>query len=139
GQIVKKQLQDVGIDMDIHLSKDAQGVQDIASRQWDVYIGGCPDPMVHNFFVKSIFFYGKSPYVISKDAIFDAALEDMAMTLDSGQRIAKARSIDKRLQDEALGIFMYQRIKTYGVNKKVHFVPSVTGMSYFFRATKEAR
>lgn len=137
GKIIKKQLMDVGIEMEIHLSKDANGVQDIASRSWDMYVGGCPDPMVHSFFIQSIFFYSKSPYALSKNPYYDSLLEGMAMTLDPDERKKKARLLNQYLYNEVLGSFIYQRIKTYGVSNKIEFTPYVTGMAYFFSVSKE--
>ena len=56
----------------------------------------------------------------------------MATTLDVKEQDRAAKELDRYIHDEALGVFTYQRVKTYGVRNGVHFVPYVTGMPYFF-------
>jgi hypothetical protein len=35
--------------------------------------------------------------------------------------------LDRYVHDQALSLFTYQRIRTYGLSGRVRFVPSITG------------
>jgi ABC-type transport system substrate-binding protein len=59
-------------------------------------------------------------------------MRQMTTTLDRGKQESAGRQLDRYVHEEALSLFTYQRIKTYGVSKSVRFVPTVTGMSYYY-------
>lgn len=130
-KIVKKQLERIGINLKITLTTDSTILADASSKKWDLVMAACPDPMCHAFFIQSIVLYSKSPYAQSKNEKFDSLLEDMAMTLDKKERNQKAMKLDRMIYDEALSIFTCQRIKTYGVSRRIKFRPPVTGMPHF--------
>jgi peptide/nickel transport system substrate-binding protein len=134
--VVKSYLERIGVNLKITTTTDANIVQDIASKPWDILFGGCPDPMVHSFFIQSIILYSKSPYAICQNPAFDQRLEEMMTTLDDVGRAKKARNLDRYMYDNNLGIFTYQRIKTYGVAKNVVFIPPLTGMPHFYNTEK---
>ncbi len=133
-RIIAKQLSAINIVVEITVTTDADILKDTKSESWDILFGALPDPMCHSYFIQSITLYSKSPYSLGKVDKFDKLLEDMVVTIDIKEREQKEQAIDKFIYDEALGIFTYQRIKTYGVNLKVDFNPSVTGMPHFFTA-----
>jgi hypothetical protein len=62
---------------------------------------------------------------------------DALTALDPVEQEKKFCALVRYVHDEALGIFTYQRIKTYGVSRRVRFVPSVTGMAHFVDTTLE--
>ena len=131
-QIIAKQLEKVGIRLDLHKTTDATVIHDIQSQTWDFTFGGCPDPLLHTFFLDFIFLSSGSPYSIHKNAAFDQLLQKMVSTVDPQQQNRAGMELDRYVHEEALGVFTYQRIKTYGVRNGVQFVPSVTGMPYFY-------
>lgn len=131
-RVIAAQLKRVGIDVDVHLTTDATVIQDIQSRPWDFTFGGCPDPLAHSFFIPWIFLSSSSPYSITRSAEYDRRLDRMVTTLDPEEQERAGRELDRFIHDEALGIFTYQRVKTYGVRRGVRFVPWVTGMPYFY-------
>lgn len=135
-KIIEEQLRRIGVKLDIHLITDAEVVQALTGGHWDVFIAGCPDPMAHSYFIQSIYLYGSSPYRVAKNPAYDERLERMAAALDDGRRRTIAAELDRYVHDEALLLFLYQRIKTYGVRKGVEFAPSITGMPYFFDVRK---
>jgi ABC-type transport system substrate-binding protein len=110
---------------------DANAIPTIQRGGVDLALGGIPDPMAHSYFLESLLLYSKSPYSLYKDPAFDKELEGMVATLDPIEREKKARQLNDMIYDQALGLFTYQRIKTYGVSRDVQFIPSITGMSYF--------
>lgn len=136
-RIIASQLRQVGIRLDAQRTTDADVIRDIQKKRWDFTFGGCPDPLAHSFFVQFIFLSGLSPYSILKDPAFDRMLAAMVGTLDPRKQDRAGRKLDRYVHDEALGVFTYQRIKTYGVNRRIHFIPSVTGMPDFFRSFPE--
>ncbi|MBI5246263.1 MAG: ABC transporter substrate-binding protein [Elusimicrobia bacterium] len=135
-KIVGGQLAKIGVVLDAHLITDAEVVRALTNDKWDVFIAGCPDPMAHSYFIQSVYLYGRSPYRVADNPAYDALLERMVATLDDGKRRELAEDLDRYMYDEALLIFLYQRIKTYGVGKGVDFVPAITGMPYFFGVGK---
>ncbi|OGR84797.1 MAG: hypothetical protein A2901_06235 [Elusimicrobia bacterium RIFCSPLOWO2_01_FULL_54_10] len=134
--IIRRQFEAVGIGVSAVSTDDSRVIQDIGLKTWDLVVGGCPDPMVHSYFILCLILHSRSPYSIADYPEFDRRLEDMATTLDSEDRNRKARALDRFVYDESLTLFTYQRIKTYGVNRKVKFYPSVTGMPHFFSIEK---
>lgn len=130
-KIIKKQLESVGVTLNIKLTTDSSILADASSKSWDMVMAACPDPMSHSFFIQSIVLYSKSPYSQSRNEKFDSLLENMVMTLDEGERKKKAIALDRLIYDEAWSLFTYQRLKTYGVSRHVRFIPPVTGMPHF--------
>ncbi len=130
-RIIGKQLERVGISLDIHKSPDSSLSQDIQFGSWDFTIGGCPDPLSHSFFVQSIFLFSKSPFSIMRNPAYDDKLMRMVSTLDLAEQQRLGMELDRYLHDQALSIFTYQKIRTYGVSKSVDFIPSITGVPYF--------
>lgn len=131
-RILSRQLAKVGVEMDVgSVMTDADAIRSIQAGGWDLAIGGIPDPMAHSYFLQSLLLYSRSPYSLHRDPDFDRELEAMVLALDPAEREAKARALDRRIHEQALGLFTYQRVKTYGVSRRVRFTPSVTGMPYF--------
>ncbi len=137
-KIVAAQLRKVGIELETRPTTDAEVISDIQKRIWDFTFGGCPDPLAHSFFIQFIFLSSRSPYSITKDPVFDALLKKMVATLDPAEQDRVGAELDRRVHDQALGVFTYQRVKTYGVRKSVQFVPAVTGMPDFSRSSPDA-
>ena len=135
-KIIGEHLAKVGVTLDPHLVTDADVVKTLTGERWDMFIAGCPDPMAHSYFIQSIYLYGHSPYRVANNPSYDALLEGMAAELDNDRRRELAESLDRYMYDEALLLFLYQRVKTYGVRKGVEFLPSITGMPYFFGVSK---
>jgi peptide/nickel transport system substrate-binding protein len=135
-KIIAEQLGRIGIKLESRSVADAEMIPTLNSVGWDLFISDCPDPMAHSYFIQSIFLSGTSPYSLGKNAAYDVMLQRMASTLDDDHRRALAEELDRYIYDEALLLFLYQRIKTYGVRSGVHFSPSITGMPYFFQVTK---
>lgn len=130
-QIIATELEKVGIHVDVHPTTDATVIQDIASRPWDFTFGGCPDPLAHTFFIQFLFLSSLSPYSVTRSPEFDRRLDQMISTLDPDAQQRAGVELDRYVHDQALSVFTYQRLKTYGVSRRIHFVPSVTGMPYF--------
>jgi peptide/nickel transport system substrate-binding protein len=130
-QILAKQLERVGIRLEVHKSPDATLSQDIQKGDWDFTFGGCPDPLAHSFFVQSIFLYSHSPFSIMRSPEYDHLLDRMVATLDPGEQQRIGMEVDRYIYEQSLSPFTYQKIRIYGVNRGVEFEPSVTGMPYF--------
>lgn len=131
-RLISKQLKKIGIELDMTRTTDSSVISDIQHGAWDFTFGGCPDPLAHSYFIQFIFLSSLSPYSIHKDAAYERLLQGMAGTLDPKEQDAAGRALDRFMHEQALGVFTYQRIKTYGVRAGVRFVPYVTGMPYFF-------
>lgn len=130
-KIIAAQLARLGIQLDIAWTTDGQAVYDMAKKPWDWIFAGCPDPMSHSYFVQFIFLSSLSPFSVTKDSHYDELMADMIATLDSAQHRKKGEDLDAYIYQQALSLFTYQRIKTYGVRNGVTFVPGITGMPYF--------
>lgn len=132
-KIMRANFSDIGVEMNFFETNDAKILEDSKRQVWDLSISACPNPMAHTFFIQSIMFYSKSPFSLAKNEKFDAMLEEMMTTLDSEQREIKARSIDRYVYEQSLGLFTYQRRRTFATkNKKIKFVPPITGMPHFY-------
>jgi peptide/nickel transport system substrate-binding protein len=129
-KIIAQQLSLLGIEVLITPTTDGQAVIDMSRRQWDWVFAGCPDPMSHSFFIQSIFLSSLSPFSVTKDARYDELLAAMVGAVDPAEQQAAGEELDAYTHANALSLFTYQRIKTYGVRNGVSFVPTVTGMPY---------
>lgn len=135
--VVAKNLERVGIRTETRLFTDAELTKVLNSdKNWDVVFGGCPDPMVHSYFIQSIFLHSRSPFSISLNPAYDRMLEDMLATVDPAKRRLKAEQLNRTIHEEFLVLPLYQRIKTYGLRRGVEFTPYVTGMPHLFAVTK---
>lgn len=129
--ILAHQLKRVGVELETRVFADADLPRALAAERWDMFLAGCPDPMAHSYFIQSIFLFSQSPYRVSLNPEYDRRMTAMAGALDAAERTALARELDAYVRDEALLLFLYQRIKTYGVRKGIVFRPTITGMPYF--------
>lgn len=135
-RIIARQLKEVGIELDIYaVTTDANVIHDMASKDFDLGIAALPDVMGHIFFLQSIMIYSKSPFSIHRDPDYDRLLESMVVELDPVKHEEAAKSLDRYVHDQALSLFTYQRIRTYGVSKKIQFIPHMTGNLNFCNVT----
>jgi peptide/nickel transport system substrate-binding protein len=132
---IKAQLEEnIDVKLDVHVFADADVIKALQSEEWDLAIAGLPDTWGSMFFLSSIFLYSRSPFSLTHSPDFDKKLEAMMMILDDKERDLYGKELDSYIYNQALGLFTFQRIKTYGVNERLRFIPSVTGVHYFFRA-----
>ena len=134
-RILKAQWKKAGVELDYAVKNEGDLINEIRKASLDMAFGGCPDPMAHVFFIQSISLFSQSPFSFIKDPEYDRRLIEMVSTLDEDERTLRARQLDRYVHDQALSVFTYQKIKTYGVRRDVRFEPYVTGMPYFFGAS----
>jgi peptide/nickel transport system substrate-binding protein len=133
--ILAAQLKQIGVQLDVKAAlSDAEVMGGIQSEKWDVTIGALPDPMCHSFFAQSILLFSQSPFSVHKNPEFDQKLGMMMTQLDPGLRTKLGQELDAYVHENALSLFTYQKVKTYGLNRKVRFEPYISGMPYFFSA-----
>ena len=131
-RIIAAQLKDIGVHLDIQaIDSDAEVLRTLQSQQWDLGIAGIADPMCHSFFTQSLLLFSKSPFSLARDPGFDRRLVQMVQTLEPERRLQLARELDRYVHEQALSLFTYQKIKTYGIRAGVRFTPCVSGMPYF--------
>ncbi|MGQ0644511.1 MAG: ABC transporter substrate-binding protein, partial [Elusimicrobiota bacterium] len=136
--VLKENLKKVGIQLDIYkVTTDAENIKHMASKNMDLGISGFPDIMGHIFFPQSILFYSKSPFSLHSDPQYDKRLEDMVAELDPAKHEKLAQELDAYVHDQALAIFTYQQIRTYGVATSLNFTPAVTSRLYCNRIKVE--
>lgn len=131
-KILGRQLEKVGIVLDAVTGTESDLFRLFKEQEWDLGIAGVPDPTGHSSFIQSILLYSRSPYSIFKSTEFDRRMEDVSSTLAEAEQETKGRALDRYMYDNALSLFTYQRVKTYGVSRRVRFTPYVTGMPHFF-------
>lgn len=126
--IIKAHWKRIGVELTYEVKNEGEFINEVKTADLDLAFGGSPDPMGHTFFIQSICFYSQSPYSIAEDPQLDKLLIEMVTTIDDGKRATLSKSLDKYIHDNALGIFTYQRIKTYAVRKGIMFTPYASGM-----------
>jgi peptide/nickel transport system substrate-binding protein len=132
--IISEQLRAAGIELDISaVTTDADTIKDMASKDIDIGISAFPDVLGHIFFIQSIMLYSKSPFSLHHNQEYDHLLEALVTEMDPGKHEQRAKRLDRLVHEQALSLFTYQRIRTYGVSRKCKFVPSVTGRPHFYR------
>lgn len=135
--IIARQLAEVGAVVDVTTTTDTEAVRDMTKERWDWIFAGCPDPIGHSFFVQFIFLSSLSPFSVTGDPGYDARLARMVAATEPARQAQLGRELDRYVYEEALSVFTYQRIKTYGVRNGIRFTPTVTGMPYFFLTRPE--
>jgi peptide/nickel transport system substrate-binding protein len=132
GQILAEQLRRIGARMRLTGSTDAELFELFKDKdRWDMAFGDCPDPMLHSFFIRSIFLAGSSPFTLSADAGIDARLAKLVTTLDPDAQRAISEELDAYIHSEYLAVPTFERVRTYGVRRGVVFTPYVSGTPYF--------
>ncbi|MBI4351628.1 MAG: hypothetical protein HY550_09330 [Elusimicrobia bacterium] len=133
-RIVAADLKRIGVKARITPVSDADMIREFRSGRYDMFIGSCPDPLGHSYFVQSIVLLSGSPYAWGGDARFDAALARMASAVDPAESERLARENDRYVYDNAMSIFTYQKNTVYGFARELTFLPYVTGMPNFYSA-----
>lgn len=132
-RIIAAHLARIGVHMEIQaVYTDDELIQGLASEEWDMAIGALPDPMAHSYFGQSVLLFSQSPFSLNDNEEFDRRLIEMVQTLDPEKREQLGRELDAFVHDQALSLFTYQKVKTYGLRSDVRFAPYVTGMPYYF-------
>ncbi len=130
--ILDKQLQRVGIHLDLKVVPNAEVMARLQAEEWDMGISAFSNGLAHIAFPLSILFYSRSPYSLLHSPEFDGKFEEASGTLDPAEQEKKFQALDRYVYDEALGLPTYQKINIYGVSKRVHFVPYMTGIPQYF-------
>lgn len=134
-KILAAQWKRIGVKLSYNLMTDAEMHERFRDPQYDLGIGDTQNPMCHSYFISAIMFYSKSPFSLGRDPELDSQLEAMASTIDDAKRAELTKSLNRYIQSEALSVFTYQKIQTYGILPGVSFDHYVSGMPYFFAAT----
>ena len=90
--------------------------------------------MVHSFFIQAIILFSQSPFSVMKDIKYDEMLTNLVSSLSDSDQLTKGQQLQRYIYEHALGLFTYQRIRTYGMRKDLLFEPYVTAMPYFHSA-----
>lgn len=128
--ILRENLAKVGIELEIENVSGGELVQKMASKDFDLGITGFSDILGHVFFPQSVLFYSKSPFSLISDPEYDEKLEAMVMELDMEKHVVLAKALDRYVHDQALSIFTYQQIRTFGASEFVDFQPTVVNRLY---------
>jgi len=130
--IIAKQLEKIGITVSVTVAaSDLDVMSALQKGDWDMGIAALPDPMAHSFFIQSLVLYSRSPFSLHHDPGYDKKMEQMVSELDPEKQDKLGQELDKYIFDEALCLFTFQRIRTYGVSRRLRFRPSITGNNYF--------
>ncbi len=137
-RIIKKQLESIGFDVQLHIFPEGKAVRAFKTGTWHMGMATFPSPTAHVSFSHELLFHSKSYFSLHHDPAFDKSLEEATMILDPRKSELAFRELEKLVHEEALGLFLYQRIKTYGVRRRVRFRPYLTGMPHFSDALSMA-
>lgn len=133
-RIAKKQLEAIGFDVQLHIFPEGAAVEAFKKGTWNFGMSTFPSPTAHVSFSEGLLFYSKSYFSLHHDPVFDQAFEKATMVLDQKESEQAFKNLEKKAHDDALGLFLYRRIKTYGVRRRVKFRPYLTGMPHFVDA-----
>ncbi|MBL8023640.1 MAG: ABC transporter substrate-binding protein [Elusimicrobia bacterium] len=130
-RIAKKQLEAIGINAVLHVFPDGDAVEEFKKGTWNLGMATFPSPTAHVSFSEGLLFYSKSHFSMHKDPSFDSAFEKAMMILDSKESDLAFQEIERKVHEDALGMFLYRRIKTYAVSQRINFRPYLTGMPHY--------
>ncbi len=139
-KILSTHLERVGVKLDMTEVADAELFEYLKNRdQWDILLADCPDPMYSAFFIPAAFLSSQSPFSLCPNPALDERLGKIVGTLDPQGQENLFREMDDHIFNEALCLFTYQRIRTYGLRRGVRFTPHTSGMSYFHTVSFEEK
>ena len=133
-RIIKKQLEAIGIDVGIHVFPEGEAISAFKSQPWNLGLTTLPSPIAHVAFPMGLFFYSNSFFSMHHDPIFDRMYEKATSIMDPAESEKAFQELERKVYDDALGVFLYRRIKTYAVSRRVRFSPYLTGMPHFVDA-----
>lgn len=133
-KMVAADLKRVGVDVRITQVSDADMIGEFKSGRYGMFIGSCPDPLSHSYFIQGIVLFSKSPYAWGGDRNFDDRLIRMVAAADPAESERLALENDRYVYDNAMSIFTYQKMLVSAFDKTLYFEPYITGAPYFFRA-----
>ncbi|MBI3288315.1 MAG: ABC transporter substrate-binding protein [Elusimicrobia bacterium] len=87
-----------------------------------------PNPTAHMYFLPGVCFYSRSLFSRLKSPEFDGLYERLLRAVDPAEHRRLARELDAWIYREALGVFTYQKIRTYAANRKLELDIPVTGI-----------
>jgi peptide/nickel transport system substrate-binding protein len=130
-RIAKKQLEAIGINVNLHVFPEGGAVEEFKKGTWNLGMATFPSPTAHVSFSEGLLFYSKSHFSMHNDPSFDRAFEKAMMILDPKESAEAFQKLERKVYDEALGMFLYRRIKTYAVSRRIKFRPYLTGMPHY--------
>lgn len=131
GRMIKNYFEQIGLKVDL----DVQPIKEVSRiinenlvHSYDIFSNQAPDPLAHICFLASICFHSQSPLSAGGFHGFDERYRQMMTSHDPLEHERLARELDRWIHDEALGIFTYQRIRTFGMRKELKLPHHFTGM-----------
>lgn len=132
--IVRSEWQKIGVEATVVvLSLQEMMGQLIAARDGKPFDYGvaanlAPNPTAHMCFLPGVCFYSRSFASLLKSPEFDRMYEALVGTVDPAKQLELAQKLDAWIYEEALGVFSYQKIRTYALNKNLEIDIPVTGV-----------
>lgn len=129
---IAKELEDVGISITLHAVNRDEGIADwlvAGTRNEDIFLLNPIDPMIDvGYHVETLiarYPRQKLPLIASLDELYQKSCE----TTSISERSALLQRIQRRLYDESLYLFLWQRLSLYGVSTRIQgFTPYIDGM-----------
>ncbi len=130
-KIIKSQLHQIGVEAELPVVSIADGFRIISEgklRGYDIHANLAPDPIGHMGFLAGVCFSSSSPMSAGGVPGFDERYQRLMQTHAESEHEKMAEDLDQWIYEQALGIFTYQRVQTYGVRSRIHLESQLTGM-----------
>jgi len=130
-KIIAKNLNDAGIRTELTIlpiAKTYKLIQKGELHNFDIHANMAPDPISHISFLSGVCFHSKSPMSGLNSTAFDEQYNNLTEAETEDRQIELGQELDKFIHEQALALFTYQRIRTYGLDKKLIISPDNTGM-----------
>ena len=103
-------------------------------KEYDVSGNLAPNPTAHMYFLPGVCFYSHSLFSRMHSSEFDALYEKVLETIEPSAHSRLAEQLDAWIFREALGVFTYQKIRTYAMRRDLELTIPVTGVLDFKEA-----
>lgn len=129
-RIIAAQWKKAGVETDLRVlpMKDAYEIMLFNKEPFDVVGNLAPNPTAHMYFLPALCFHSRSPFSRLRSQEFDRRYAEIVESVDQERQEKLARQFDAWLHEEALGVFTYQKIRTYAASRDLEFQPQLTGM-----------
>lgn len=130
-RVIAAQLKKVGVTLELEVVPIAEAFRIVGAgknRDYDFFANLAPDPVAHASFLAGVCLHSASPMSAGGYPGFDERYGAILGAPDAEAQEKAARALDSFIHEEALGLFTYQRIKTFAARAGAGVTPPLSGM-----------
>lgn len=129
-RVLSAQLKKVGVALELTVVPMAEAFRIVGAgknRDYDFFANLAPDPVAHASFLAGVCLHSASPMGAGGYPGFDERYAAILRARDPEEQERASRALDAFIYEEALGLFTYQRVKTFAARAGAGLTPPLLG------------